>query len=99
MHDTDESVTQVRTLEAGADKVFAAWIDAAQLQHWLAPIAEADGRVGGHVTEDRGARASRGPEESDVPCRDPAGRLDGGAGTARFPLEPPALVRGTALTT
>ena len=48
MNATDESVTQVRTLEADADKVFAAWIDAAQLQRWLAPIAEADGRVGGH---------------------------------------------------
>ncbi len=35
MHDTDESVTQVRTLEAGADKVFAAWIDAAQLDSLL----------------------------------------------------------------
>ena len=39
MNDTDESVTQVRTLEVGADKVFAAWIDAAQLRFALEPPA------------------------------------------------------------
>jgi len=41
-------VTQVGTIRAPAQTVFEAWTDAGQLQRWLAPIAEADGRVGGH---------------------------------------------------
>jgi uncharacterized protein YndB with AHSA1/START domain len=48
MNDAEESVVVVRTIHAPPSKVFAAWIDAAQLQRWLAPIAQADGRVGGH---------------------------------------------------
>jgi uncharacterized protein YndB with AHSA1/START domain len=36
-------VTQAGTIEAPVQAVFAAWTDAAQLQCWLAPIAEADG--------------------------------------------------------
>jgi uncharacterized protein YndB with AHSA1/START domain len=48
MTDAGESVTQVGTIRAPAQTVFAAWTDAAQLQRWLAPIANADGRVGGH---------------------------------------------------
>ncbi len=48
MAGAEESVTQAGTIKAPAQKVFAAWIDAAQLQRWLAPIAEAEGRVGGH---------------------------------------------------
>ena len=48
MTDAGESVTHVGTIRAPVQTVFAAWTDAAQLQRWLAPIAEADGRVGGH---------------------------------------------------
>lgn len=47
MPDKAESVSLVRTIKAPAQKVFAAWTDGAQLQRWLAPIAQADGRVGG----------------------------------------------------
>jgi uncharacterized protein YndB with AHSA1/START domain len=45
--DTDESVTLTRVIHAPAQKVFEAWIGAPQLKRWLAPIAQADGRVGG----------------------------------------------------
>ncbi len=48
MTGAEESLTQTGTIKAPAPKVFAAWIDAGQLQRWLAPIAEAEGRVGGH---------------------------------------------------
>jgi uncharacterized protein YndB with AHSA1/START domain len=48
MPDAGESATQVGTIRAPAQTVFAAWTEAAQRQRWLAPIAEADGRVGGH---------------------------------------------------
>jgi len=48
MTDTEESVSLVRTIKAAPQKVFAAWVDGAQLQRWLAPIAQADGRPGGH---------------------------------------------------
>ena len=48
MKDLEESVAVVRTVKAPPQQVFAAWTDAAQLQRWLAPIAQADGRVGGH---------------------------------------------------
>jgi len=48
MTDAGEFVTQVATIRAPAQTVFEAWTDAAQLQRWLAPIAEAEGRVGGH---------------------------------------------------
>ena len=37
----------MRTIRAPAQKVFGAWIDASQLQRWLAPVARADGRVHG----------------------------------------------------
>ena len=70
---TDESVTQVRTIEAEADTVFAAWIDGAQLQRWLAPIAEADGRVGGHfrleVRTPQGSHVVAGSYLELVPAR------------------------------
>ncbi|MGH7343522.1 MAG: SRPBCC family protein [Candidatus Rokuibacteriota bacterium] len=48
MRNAEESVVVVRTVKAPPQQVFAAWTDAAQLQRWLAPIAQADGRVGGH---------------------------------------------------
>ena len=48
MKDAEESVAVVRTVKAPPQQVFAAWTDAAHLQRWLAPIAQADGRVGGH---------------------------------------------------
>jgi uncharacterized protein YndB with AHSA1/START domain len=48
MTDTEESASLVRTIQAPPQKVFAAWVDGAQLQRWLAPIAQADGRPGGH---------------------------------------------------
>ena len=73
MNAIDESVTQIRTLEAEADKVFTAWIDAAQLQAWLAPIAEADGRVGGHfrleVRTPEGSHVVAGEYLELVPAR------------------------------
>jgi uncharacterized protein YndB with AHSA1/START domain len=47
MPDTEESVSLLRTIKAPAHKVFAAWTDGAQFQRWLAPIAQAEGRVGG----------------------------------------------------
>src|SRR5262245_4366600 len=47
MPESGETVSLVRTIKAPAQKVFAAWTDGAQLQRWLAPIAQADGRVGG----------------------------------------------------
>jgi uncharacterized protein YndB with AHSA1/START domain len=45
--DSDDTVTVVRTIGATVERVFAAWTDAALLQPWLAPAAEADPRVGG----------------------------------------------------
>ena len=45
--DTNESVTLARVIHAPAQRVFEAWIDASQLQRWLAPIAQADARVDG----------------------------------------------------
>jgi len=76
------------------------------VDYWMGDGADREGtdtcrgRISPERTEDRRARPSRGPEASDVPCRDPAGCLDGGAGTARFALEPPALVKArTALAT
>jgi uncharacterized protein YndB with AHSA1/START domain len=73
MSDTEESVAQVRTLEAPAQKVFAAWIDAAQLQRWLAPIAESDGRVGGRfrleVRTPEGSHVVAGEYRELVPGR------------------------------
>lgn len=108
MSDAEESVTQIRTLEAPADKVFAAWIDGAQLQRWLAPIAKADGRVAGRfrleVRTPEGSHVVTGEYRELVPARRivmtwvyegpmPAGRLDRGAGAARFAPERAIPVR------
>jgi uncharacterized protein YndB with AHSA1/START domain len=61
MPDTEESVSQIRTIKAPAHKVFAAWTDGAELQRWLAPIAQADGRVGGRFRGGaNGRRLARG---------------------------------------
>jgi uncharacterized protein YndB with AHSA1/START domain len=73
MKDLEESVTVVRTVKAPPQQVFAAWTDAAQLQRWLAPIAQADGRVGGHLrlevqTAD-GAHVVAGEYRELIPAR------------------------------
>lgn len=42
-----DSVHLTRRLSAAPERVFRAWIDAALLQRWLAPIAAADPKLGG----------------------------------------------------
>jgi uncharacterized protein YndB with AHSA1/START domain len=73
MKDLEESVTVVRTVKAPPQQVFAAWTDAAQLQRWLAPIAQADGRVGGHfrleVQTADGAHVVAGEYRELIPAR------------------------------
>ena len=63
---TDESVTQVRTIEAEADKVFAAWIDAAQLQRWLVPARRI---VMSWVYEGPMVPTGKEPTRVEVECR------------------------------
>ena len=48
MSGSGESVSVVRRIAAAPPEVFAAWVDAAQLERWPAPIARVDGRPGGH---------------------------------------------------
>ncbi len=73
MKDLEESVAVVRTVKAPPQQVFAAWTDAAQLQRWLAPIAQADGRVGGHfrleVQTADGAHVVAGEYRELIPAR------------------------------
>jgi uncharacterized protein YndB with AHSA1/START domain len=73
MTNTGESVSLVRTIKAPAEKVFAAWTDGAQLQRWLAPIARADGRVGGRfrleVQTADGAHVVAGEYRELLPAR------------------------------
>jgi hypothetical protein len=42
-----DSVHLIRRVAASPEQVFAAWTNAALLQRWLAPKAEADARLGG----------------------------------------------------
>jgi uncharacterized protein YndB with AHSA1/START domain len=42
-----DSVHLIRQVAASPEQVFAAWTNAALLQRWLAPKAEADARLGG----------------------------------------------------
>ena len=73
MPESKETVSLVRTIKAPAQKVFAAWTDGAQLQRWLAPIAQADGRVGGRfrleVQTTDGAHVVTGEYRELVPAR------------------------------
>jgi len=73
MTNTGESVSLVRTIKAPAEKVFAAWTDGTQLQRWLAPIAQADGRVGGRfrleVQTADGAHVVAGEYQELLPAR------------------------------
>jgi len=73
MSQSEEIVSLVRTIEAPAEKLFAAWTDGAQLQRWLAPIAQADGRVGGRfrleVQTTDGAHVVTGEYRELVPVR------------------------------
>jgi uncharacterized protein YndB with AHSA1/START domain len=73
MKDVEESVAVVRTITATPQQVFAAWTDAAQLQRWLAPIAHADGRVGGRfrleVQTADGAHVVAGGYRELIPAR------------------------------
>ena len=73
MPESQETVSLVRTINAPAQKVFAAWTDGAQLQRWLAPIAQADGRVGGRfrleVQTTDGAHVVTGEYRELVPAR------------------------------
>jgi uncharacterized protein YndB with AHSA1/START domain len=64
----DIAVTLVRTIQASAQEVFAAWTDPKLLRRWMVPapyqmtVAETDPRVGGHyrieVTGTEGDRHS-----------------------------------------
>jgi uncharacterized protein YndB with AHSA1/START domain len=69
----EESVSLTRTIKAPAHEVFAAWTDGAQLQRWLAPIAQADGRVGGRfrleVQTADGSHVVAGEYRELVPAR------------------------------
>ena len=73
MPESEQTVSLVRTINAPAQKVFAAWTDGAQLQRWLAPIARADGRVGGRfrleVQTTDGAHVVAGEYRELVPAR------------------------------
>jgi len=73
MPESEETVSLVRTIKAPAQKVFAAWTDGAQLQRWLAPIAQADGRVGGpfrlEVRTTDGVHVVTGQYRELVPAR------------------------------
>ena len=73
MPDTEQSVSLIRTIKAPAQKVFTAWTDGARLQHWLAPMAQADGRVGGHfrleVQTTDGAHVVTGEYRELVPAQ------------------------------
>jgi uncharacterized protein YndB with AHSA1/START domain len=73
MSDSVESVSVVRTIAAPPPDVFAAWVDAAQLEQWLAPIARADGRPDGdfrlEVREADGAHVVTGQYRELVPAR------------------------------
>ena len=67
------SVRVKRLLPASPERVFSAWVDATLLQQWLAPAAEADGRVGGHfrleVSKPEGAHVVTGEYRELVPGR------------------------------
>lgn len=73
MPETEESVSLIHTIKAPAQKVFTAWTDGARLQQWLAPIAQADGRVGGRfrleVQTTDGAHVVTGEYRELVPAR------------------------------
>jgi len=73
MPNPGDSVSLVRTIKAPAEKVFTAWTDGAQLQRWLAPIAQADGRVGGRfrleVQTADGAHVVAGEYRELLPAR------------------------------
>ncbi|HKC99977.1 MAG TPA: SRPBCC domain-containing protein, partial [Methylomirabilota bacterium] len=73
MPDTEETVSLIRTIKAPAQQVFTAWTDGARLQRWLAPIAQADGRVGGRfrleVQTTDGAHVVTGEYRELVPAR------------------------------
>jgi uncharacterized protein YndB with AHSA1/START domain len=43
-----ESIRVMRRIAATPERVFRAWVDPEQLRRWLAPVAEADARAGGH---------------------------------------------------
>ncbi len=47
MQNGSDSVSLVRTIQVPAQRVFAAWIDARQLERWLTQTAQTDARVGG----------------------------------------------------
>jgi uncharacterized protein YndB with AHSA1/START domain len=73
MAQAEESVSVVRTIAAPPEKVFSAWIDGAQLERWLAPMARADGRAGGRfrleVQTTDGAHVVSGTYRELVPAR------------------------------
>src|SRR5262245_20212567 len=73
MPDTEETVSLIRTIKAPAQQVFTAWTDGTRLQHWLAPIAQADGRAGGRfrleVQTTDGAHVVTGTYRELVPAR------------------------------
>ncbi len=68
-----ESVHVTRRLAASPERVFEAWVDATLLRRWLAPIAEADARVGGRfrleVSKPEGAHVVSGEYRELIPGR------------------------------
>ena len=66
-----ESVHISRGFSASPESVFRAWIDPTILQHWLAPIANADARVGGQfrleVSKPEGAHVVTGEYLEFIP--------------------------------
>ncbi len=68
-----EPVLVTRRLAASPQQVFKAWIDPVSLRRWLAPIAEADARVGGRfrleVSKPEGAHVVTGEYRELAPGR------------------------------
>ncbi|MGH9450329.1 MAG: SRPBCC family protein [Terriglobia bacterium] len=66
-----ESVRLTRRIAASPERVFQCWVNPALLRRWLAPIAEADARVGGRfrleVSKAEGTHVVSGEYREFVP--------------------------------